>query len=398
MNALGPVRDLPRRLNAAVDGWLTAPETNAAGRMGLFRIVYGLFYLWVLGRTNYDVIGQTAGATWRPIGIDSFMQAAPSVALLQALQFLMVAALILLIGGYRVRLVTLVVLVTGIALEAFRYSFGKVDHATLFLNFYIPLFMLLSRWGATYSLDAALESRRIGRRVDASDASWRFIWPMRVVLIVLGALFLTAAYWKTIHGTWESNPDTLRNLLLLGASGAMADGSTMSPIVALLLRVPPLTTLMQAGTMAFESLFFLSLFNRPLRNWFLAIAVVFHGANLILLNVNFSPQLIVYMLFIDWQALYVRWISPHIPHLRFGRLPAGAWVAGALTAALVVGTLWIYLPAIRVVPSLGGLLNGRSAWVIVLPIAVVACFYNSLVLVRSLRPRHTRAGRPLPNA
>lgn len=29
----------------AVDGWLTRPEPNAAGRLGLFRILYASFYL-----------------------------------------------------------------------------------------------------------------------------------------------------------------------------------------------------------------------------------------------------------------------------------------------------------------------------------------------------------------
>jgi hypothetical protein len=41
---------LLRSINTRINSWLTDPEVNAAGRMSLFRIIYGVFYLWVTRR------------------------------------------------------------------------------------------------------------------------------------------------------------------------------------------------------------------------------------------------------------------------------------------------------------------------------------------------------------
>ncbi len=386
------------RLNETLDRWLTGPEANAAGRIGLFRIVYGLFYLWLFSRFDYTVLGRTAQVVWRPIQVDRLLPSVPPVAVLQALECLLVFALVLLIVGYRVRLVTAVVLLVGVALEVFRYSFGKVDHDTLFMVFYLPLFMLMGRWGATYSLDTVLKAHRTGTTIAASDSSWRYIWPMRAILLLLGILFLSAAYWKSTHGTWESNPATLSNFLLSTGLGQVADGGTLSPVIGLLVRLPLVTALMQAGMMAFEALFFLSLFNRKLRNWFLALAVIFHAANFFLLQVNFITQVSAYLLFVDWQRLYARWLAPSIARVRFPRLPLHLWVGAVLIVALVTAVLWGEVPSVRLVLTFGGLVTADTIWLVLLPVAVVVWLRSSLTLLRSLWKRARTGNLPAVNA
>jgi hypothetical protein len=244
--------------------------------------------------------------------------------------------------------------------------------------------MSIGGWGATYSLDAALAARRTGKRVDAADTSWRYIWPMRAVLLILGALFFSAFFWKTTHGSWDTNPSTLYNLIIGTNISITLQGGSVSPLVALLARAPLLVTLMQIGAMAFEALFFLSLFNRTLRNWFLALAILFHAGNIVLISVSFTAQLIAYLLFVDWQALYARWVSPYLPRFRFDRLSSPVWVGGALALALGIGLVWLLFPSTHRIVSLGELLNRGRVWTVVSVIAVIVWLRSGLLLLRSL--------------
>src|SRR5207248_175276 len=82
-------------------------------------------------------------------------------------------------------------------------SFGKVEHASVFLVFYLPLFMLGSEWGRTWSLDALL-ARRAGRATTSpSDDSWRLALPMRGVLLMLVLLFFSAVFAKDVFVDWQ---------------------------------------------------------------------------------------------------------------------------------------------------------------------------------------------------
>ncbi|MBE9129715.1 hypothetical protein IQ258_27090 [Coleofasciculus sp. LEGE 07081] len=45
-----------RNVNASINAWFTQPEVNAAGRIGLFRILYSFFYLWHLSIHSADFL------------------------------------------------------------------------------------------------------------------------------------------------------------------------------------------------------------------------------------------------------------------------------------------------------------------------------------------------------
>ena len=67
MNAATLLTTLPERLNRGIDRWLTAPEVNAAGRIGLFRVLYGLFLLWIGSQGYFSIMAQTPTAAWQPV-------------------------------------------------------------------------------------------------------------------------------------------------------------------------------------------------------------------------------------------------------------------------------------------------------------------------------------------
>lgn len=377
------IRGLAKRVGASVDDWLTAPEANAAGRVGLFRILFSAFYLWYL--SPYPAASQSdlpAALRSRILLIEYLPQRLPPI-FFELLESILVAALVVLMIGFCVRLATALVLVSGCVLEALNVSFNG-EHSTVFLVFYIPFFMLLSgRWGHTYSLDALLRRRGRGHSVEPSDPSWPYFLPARSALVVLSALFLSSAVFKVIPGsTWLWHSSFMPNLLLQKNVRAAVLDLPLNPLAAFISETPVVYKALCYQVVLFEGFFILSLFNRKLRQFFLALALIFHSASALWLVVTFTPILIVYALFVDWQALRQRLWPGRIGLL--DPVPSPALICATAILAGAAGVLWNSGEGFRAALNVGGLLDWRTIWYPVLPLALAWCLIALLDLIRSI--------------
>jgi hypothetical protein len=351
-----------RRLNAAIEKWFTVPEARAAGRMGLYRIVFSAFYLWHLSPYfAARLAGLPAPHHRRLLLLDLIGNPTLSPLFLQVLESSLVAAIVILMVGYRVRLATGAVLILGCFYEAlfFRVS---VEHATTLMVAYIPLFMLIGgSWGATHSLDAVI-ARRAGRpTTDSTDSSWRFFLPARATLVVLAALFLSSAVFKVGFGaTWLNSPGLFANIMLDKNVRAAIRDLPMNPVAPLLAQMPELADALAYLVVLFEGTFFLVLFSRKLFAYYVALALLFHSVNALWLMVTFTPILIVYGLFVDWQALRER-MWPGRATL-FDAVGTGWLVGGALIVAAASGILWNWGTGLRAAMTFGGALDWRTVW------------------------------------
>jgi hypothetical protein len=389
-------------LNRVFDRWLTAPERNAAGRMGLFRMVFSLFLIWQASQGHFVLAAQMPTTAWRPIALLSWLPhvQTPSPLFYYSLEAAFIFTLVLLLIGYRVRLMTLLVLVLGFVLEAFRLSFGRIEHGSVFQSFYIPLIMLFSQWGATYSLDSLLRRRRTGIAVEPSDSSWRYIWPMRVLLLLLSFLFLTAAYFKLAGTGWLTNPDVFANVLLRENVEITAKGYAAPPLLLILAQLPLVTVTFRFATLAFEGLFFVSLLGNRLRNFIVSVAMIFHALNALLLYVSFTYMLIIYGLFVDWHDFARRW-TPHSVKrltLRLSTVSSPALVGGTLALALIFAALWATVPFFRHIFDLGGLLDWRTIWIPLLPLSVLGFIRSTWALVSAAWQQLQRRRNPASSA
>lgn len=358
------------QLNARVDNWFTAPEANAAGRLGLFRILFSLFYLWNLSSNFAARLGDLPPAFYyqRILLIEWLPKRLPPT-VFELLESLLVAALIVLMVGFRVRLATAVVLMIGCVLEAF-YMGIDAEHSTVFLVFYIPFFMLLNgRWGNTYSLDALLRYRRGKPRVDPANSSWHYFLPARCSLAVLSMLFLGSAVFKVV-GTWLWYSQWMANHVLQMNIRAAIHRLPINPLAPFIAQTPLVHNALRYFTVLFEGLFFLGLFNRKLCYVFVALGLIFHSVSALYLVVTFTPILIVYALFVDWQALCERWL----PKQTLLDTVPSRWLVGAtLSLAVATGILWNSGEGLRTAINLGGLLNWRTIWYPVLPLSLAWC-------------------------
>jgi hypothetical protein len=367
-----------RSINGAINGWLTAPEVNAAGRMSLFRIVYGLFYLWhVRPLSYYAVWTEIPGDQWSPIATFAhFNIGRPNPLLFEVAPVVLIASLVLLIIGFRTRLATSLVLISGIFLTGSYYSFtGKVDHADTFLVAYIPAIMLFSRWGSNYSLDALLQERE-GRQINASDSSWVYSWPMRAVLLLLALMFFGAGYFKLRAGQWLTDMDLLPRLLTTQNAIAVMRSLDPNPFYPWIANTPWVHIPLQFGGVFFELFFPLTLLSHRLRNLFVSSGVLFHAFNTFFLGINAYPMIIIYLTFVDWQAIYARWWPFHLGK-RVKQLPTPALIGLALLLAGIVPVLWKETNLLRPPGDFGGILTPVTIWYFAIPLALY-CFIRSV--------------------
>ncbi len=389
-----------RALHAWLERWLASPEPRAAGRLGLFRILYALFYLWHLSWIHAADLGRLPAASWHPVGVLRLLGVeAPSMAP-AVLEPLLVGLLVLLMMGLRVRGVTAAVLVIGVLLETFHQSYGKVEHSTVFPVFYIPLFMTASTWGESWSLDALLQRGADGAVARTDDGGWRNAWPIRATLLMLVALFASATVAKCVFGGWVIGANTVPNLLLDKNVEAVLNGVPINPLAPFVAATPLLSEACRWGLLLFEALFVVVMLGGHVRDAYLALTLVFHALNGLLLVVTFTPILITYALFVDLQGMAQRLEPlPAWPTRMLERAPSGLLVGSAIAVALGVAASWNATSVPRTLLQLDGHLDWRTIWYPVLPVAVLWCLRECAALVRELprgntgRPQEKRAFR-----
>ena len=357
--------------NEAVDTWLLAPEANAAGRLGIVRILYSLFFLWHLSTvwlTSLSGIPHEFAAKrvlmieWLPIDLP--------VAFLGALEALLVGALIFLLVGYRTRMATAVVLVCGCLVEAL-LTRTDFERNSIMLFAVIPATLLfVGDWSAKYSLDAVLRERSGKPVIDASDTSAPFVLPIHVVLAILVFLFASSGVYKLLPGaTWLTHPENFGNIVLERNIELARRGLTPNPMATFVATQPGFELIIRYFVVILELAFVFVFVSRPVAFFLLAWALFFHSLNAIFLLVTFTPILITYALFVDWVGL---WRRAGLPNINFARdLPSRALIGGTIFVAVLMAGLWNATPLIRDALNLGGLIDARTIWFPVLPIATI---------------------------
>lgn len=365
------------RIDQIVTRWLTRPQSNAAGRLSLFRIVYGLFYLWTTSyHTRYEMwYGGVDRLDWSPIVTFRWLiPTPPDVQLLQVLSFILVFSLALLTLGFLTRWATLSVLITGTILVGIQYSIaGKIDHSNTFLVSYIPAIMLFSRWNALYSVDALL-----GRdsATSASDSSWEYAWPLRAILLLLSLMFCGSAYLKIMGGQWLTDTQLMSRVLLTHNVVAITRSTPPNPLNPLIAGLPVVPQILQYSGLLFELTFPLALLNDRFRNFYVATAVVFHSFNRYFLTVSATPLLIVYLAFVDWQMLYKRLKLSKL-NLQIGQhLSRPALIILSIMIAVLTTIIW------NGTNPLGYIFHGPTMWYLAAIMGLVFMVRYAILIFR----------------
>lgn len=364
------------RLNDGINAWFTQPEVNAAGNVGLFRIIYSLFYLWHLSTHSYQFLsGMPSFYVVEQVYLVRYFfrdfGASQSPLFFYTLESLLVAALVLLAFGYKTRMATIAVLLIGGLLEALSASVDAKRTLTP-LVFYIPFFMtIMNSWGKTYSLDAMINKRKTGVQVDPHATNWEYFLPARALLIIISFLFFHSAIYKVAFGgAWLSYSDMMSNFFLnrnIEAATYNLPLNWLAPFIAQ-------TSLIYLGThvttLLFETFFFLSLINRKIRDFFVSIALLFHAINGLWLVVSVTPIMIAYGIFIDWQGIKDFFFRNKEDKFVTENISPKWLIVLSLFLATLLGLLWHSDLEIRAWFNLNGLIDWRTIWYPILPLSI----------------------------
>jgi hypothetical protein len=355
-----------RHLYAATH-WLVRDKIHAAGRIGLYRVFFSLFYLWRLSNLHLAELNDVVLRYKRPI-LFTWVPDPPSFGLLESV---LITALGLQLFGIFTRVASVAVLVLGIWFDICRMSLTGIGLAMFLIVFWVPVLMVFSEWGATYSVDNLLRRKR-AQAIDPDDPSGGRFWPIRSVLICLSALYCTAGVSK-IQGYWLQDPDFIHNFLLSkGVGSHLQNGAPLNPLVPWIAAQPFLTRSMQYGALIFETIFPLTIFSRAARAFFFRFIPMFHAMNTFLFGILVVEILGVYGAFVDWHGLLKRLLGARLDALAQRMAPRGPLIAWVLFAVAVsCGISWNAAEFPRALFNLGGWLESYRVWILVTVIAIV---------------------------
>ncbi len=371
-----------RALNRRFDKWLTAPMPDAAGRLGLYRIVYALLFLWYSSRVYRTELALRSRGAWAPPELFGWVPAPPQAAY-GVLEPLLVALLVLLMLGLFTRATTIAVLAVSFTLILAEVSLTSPDRTLMLFMFYVPLFMVASPWGETYSLDAWIRRKRGLPTTDPANDSWLYAWPVRALLLLLSWLFLTAGWRKISQLDWVIYPEFVAYFIQKEAvRSQLLNGSPVNPLVPFVSQTPWVYIPAQYGVMAFEFLFFTVLFFPIARFVLMRALPLFHAANAILLGIPFPGVLPMYPAFMNLSAIY-RPVERYIPRIP-ANTPLVVPIAVGFGLAALLGLTWNTTPIPRTIFDVGGLLTPWNMWKLIAAVAVVWYAYEAVRTLRRL--------------
>lgn len=322
-----------KKLDKTIENWLLIPETNAAGNYGIFRILFAIVVFIFIINMRFTDLTTISNDFWRPIGIMKLFQTIPPLWLIQTFHLLELISLVLVMFGYRTRLATLCFLISIMFLEGFRFSFGKIDHATHILYFFIPAIMVFYDWGKTYSIDALRRKKRGLPVPDVHDGTWKHAYPIKFILLIVAILYFSAGYSKLISVVWITQTDTLYNWIIstLGVEKSVQPES----ITVFLLENPWLLVILQFATLVFELGWLLAPINKRLRALFIMASIVFHFSTYIILRISFAPMIFTLGFFLDWQGLLERFhITTLLSKIKLPSLPYEIYIVPVIGIVL----------------------------------------------------------------
>lgn len=264
------------------DSFLLSPES-----LGLYRISYALFLL-IFGVPNFTWISNFPAVFYNPplLSPQTFFSGFPGYGFLLLISLGTCITAILVLFGYKTRLTSILLAFFIFTGKSFAYSFGKIDHD--FLIWIIPLVMSFSNWGAAYSLDA--KANQQDREVQN--------WPIVLLALILCLGMFSAGLPKLLGGWLDISSQAVRGHFL--REYYVNERQDLLAPLFLNLKSPLIWEFFDYAGVLLEIFFLFAILRPNLFRFFVICAIFFHVFNYLMLNIAFTVNIILYLLFIDW--------------------------------------------------------------------------------------------------
>jgi len=270
---------------------VVASTTQTVQSVAIFRILTGFFLLLFYSR-GFQWIGGIPAAFYNPplFSIAFFFNRFPSHGVFTALDFSLLVCILCIVIGLRSRLFTRLYVFFSIIGYSFQYSLGKIDH-NIFLLVMLTC-MSFSGWGTQLAI--------VPDKTKNSDSLPKSV-ALLAVLLCFG--FFSAGFEKALN--WLNADLSKSGTAYWFQSGfyAMERTHLLAPFGE---KIPLLVfKIMDYCAVIFELIPIICLLKSK-KTWitWLGVACIFHLINLLLLNIPFFLQAIIYLAFIDYSRLY----------------------------------------------------------------------------------------------
>ena len=276
---------------------------KSAFALGVVRaIVHGTFLISVLA-TSFSALGQLPVTILRPTGAMKFLPwslydqlLTPSGIIL--LKSAMVLSLLLSTFGFLTPISTKTSFLLFLFYQGLLRSFGHFNHDEM-LGVYCLAVLAFTPCGDDFSLDHWL------RRPRKHLPLWAYAYPILLMQLLMAWVYFSSALIKLrVAGLKYLSADNLPALAIFHSLDNLHD--THFKLAFLLPQVRSYLPFAVALVLVWELLFPLAVFWRRARWWILGVGIVFHLATLFVMNIFFPHQLVLYLMFINWDGLALR--------------------------------------------------------------------------------------------
>jgi len=271
--------------------------------LGVVRsFVHGLF-LFDTVLTSYSALGSLPPTILRPTGVMKFLpwgffDLLQTHSGMLTLKTLMLVSLLLSTAGFLTRFSTRTSLLLVLFYQGLLRSFGHFNHDEM-IAIYFLVVLAFTPCGDAFSIDNWLSRR--GRTAPQRPA-FAYAYPILLMQLLLAWAYFSSALIKLRVAGWKYlSPDNLPALAIFHSLDNLHD--TAFRAAFWLPQVRGYLPYFVAIILIWELLFPLAVFFRRVRWWILVIGIVFHVSTLFLMNIFFPHQLMMYVIFINWDRL-----------------------------------------------------------------------------------------------
>ncbi|MCU7550100.1 hypothetical protein OCK74_13335 [Chitinophagaceae bacterium LB-8] len=280
-----------------LEKFLFQSYNTSTKHLAIYRIIYCVFIIVFTGLPSFNWLSNYFNYFFSPpkLSIANLFDSFPNQSFFTFLSVINIISFFFIFWGIWTKYSSIIFTCTYILGSNFVFSFGKIDHGILL--YITPLFLGLAGWGRYYSFDNWRRKTTHSEEDTASTDRKTFI--ISVLALMIGFSFFTAGIVKAYGGWWKWNVEAVRFHLY----DHYYSWERVKYLANFFIKIDNhlFWKLLDYLTLSFEIGFLLSVVHRNIFKYFLSAAVIFHCFVLLMFNITFAANLIVYLLFIDWE-------------------------------------------------------------------------------------------------
>ena len=273
---------------------------KSAFALGVVRsIVHGTFLISVLV-TSFSALGSLPVTILRPTGAMkflpwSFYDQLQTPSGMVTLKIAIVVSLLFSTTGFLTTISTKTSFLLVLFYQGLLRSFGHFNHDEMLAVYYLAV-LAFTPCGDAFSIDARL-------RKSKKERPWfAYAYPILLMQLLMAWVYFSSALIKLrVAGLKYLSQDNLPALAIFHSLDNLHD--TSFRFAFWLPEWKAYLPFAVALVLIWELLFPLAVFWRRARWWILGGGIIFHLSTLFLMNIFFPHQLVMYLIFVNWDAV-----------------------------------------------------------------------------------------------